>query len=56
VFSQEEQLRSIGLGVPQPAELVHALIAEGYDLPSNLYTLAEVRDHLLRLKEGAISC
>jgi len=56
VFSQEERLRSIGLGVPQPAELVHALIAEGFNLPSDLYTLAEVRDHLLHLKEGDMPC
>ena len=49
IFAREELLRSIGLGVPQPAELSHALIAEGFNLPSDLYTLAEVRDHLLRL-------
>ncbi|MCL1855401.1 MAG: energy-coupling factor transporter ATPase [Clostridia bacterium] len=53
IFVHEEQLRSIGLGVPQPAELTHALIAEGFDLPSDLYTLAEVRDHLLRIFQPA---
>ena len=49
VFGQEELLKSIGLGVPQAAELTHALIAQGFDLPKDLYTLEEVRDHLLRL-------
>lgn len=49
VFQQEELLKSIGLGVPQAAELTHALIAQGFDLPGDLYTLPEVREHLLRL-------
>lgn len=49
VFMQQELLKSIGLGVPQAAELTHALIAEGFDLPQDLYTLIEVRDAILRL-------
>ena len=49
VFTQQETLRSIGLGVPQAAELAHALIAEGFSLPGDLYTLTEVRDAILRL-------
>lgn len=49
VFMQQELLKSIGLGVPQAAELTHALIAEGFDLPQDLYTLTEVRDAILRL-------
>ncbi len=50
VFRQGEMLKSIGLGVPQGAELTHRLIAEGYDLPDDLYTLDEVCDALIRLK------
>ncbi len=55
VFLQQDALRSIGLGVPQAAELTHALIAEGFSLPDDLYTLSEVRDAILRLagKENA---
>lgn len=55
VFLQQNTLRSIGLGVPQAAELTHALIAEGFSLPDDLYTLSEVRDAILRLagKENA---
>lgn len=49
VFMQQELLKSIGLGVPQAAELTHALIAEGFDLPQDLYMLTEVRDAILRL-------
>lgn len=49
VFTRQELLFSIGLGVPQAAELTHALIAEGFELPGDLYTLTEVRDALIRL-------
>lgn len=57
VFTQEEMLREIGLGTPQAAELTHALIAEGFPLPGDLFTLQEVREHLLRLWErGSVEC
>lgn len=49
VFRQQELMQSIGLGVPQAAQLAHALRAEGYDIPEELYTLEEVRDAILRL-------
>ena len=49
VFRQQELMQSIGLGVPQAAQLAHALRAEGYDLPEDLYTLEELRDAILRL-------
>ena len=49
VFTQQELLGSIGLGVPQAAELCHALIAEGYPLPGDLYTQEEVLAALLTL-------
>lgn len=49
VFEQQELMQSIGLGVPQAAQLAHALRAEGYDVASDLYTLEEVRDVILRL-------
>ena len=56
VFTQQEKLRSIGLGVPQAAELTHALIAEGFDLPGDLYTLAEVCHAILALKKEGRAC
>ena len=54
VFMQQELLQSIGLDVPEAAKLTHALRAEGFDLPDDLYTLEEVRQAILRLagKEG----
>lgn len=59
VFVRQELLQSIGLGVPQAAQLAHALIAEGFDLPPDLYTMEEVRAHLLRIAgqaEGVARC
>ncbi len=55
VFMQQELLQSIGLDVPEAAKLTHALRAEGFDLPEDLYTLDEVREAILRLagKEGS---
>ena len=49
VFMQQELLQSIGLDVPEAAKLTHALRAEGFDLPDDLYTLEEVRRAILRL-------
>lgn len=49
VFTQEDTMRSIGLDVPQAAQLTHALNQAGFDLPTDLFTLAQVRDALLRL-------
>lgn len=55
VFMHRELMQSIGLGVPQAAELASRLRQQGYDLPEGLYTLDEVRSAILRLagKEGA---
>ncbi len=49
VFQHRELLSSIGLGVPQAAELTQRLIAEGYPLPADLYTPEEVAQALLKL-------
>ncbi len=49
VFSQRELMKSIGLGVPQAAELAFHLRERGFALPEGLYTLPEVRDALLAL-------
>lgn len=49
VFQHRELLESVGLGIPQAAELTQRLIAEGYRLPSELYQPGEVTEALLRL-------
>ena len=53
IFRQGDMMRSIGLGVPEAARLCELLRGKGLDLPDDLYTHDELRDHLLRLwKEG----
>ncbi len=57
VFMQEDLLRSIGLGIPQAAQLAHALIAEGFDLSGDLFTIDEVCQAILRLAgKGDAAC
>lgn len=49
VFRQADLMRSIGLGVPEAAELCGRLRAAGLPLPDDLFTQEELHDHLLRL-------
>ena len=50
VFQQADLLTSVGLGVPQAAQLADQLIAEGYDLPRGLYTQEELIEAILSLR------
>lgn len=56
VFKNRELLSSIGLGVPQAAELAHQLREAGYDLPDDLYTSDELYSAIMKLagKEAGI--
>ncbi len=56
IFSRVEEMESYGLGVPQAAKLSHILRKAGFDLPGDLYTLAEVRDNILRIWKEAGAC
>ena len=57
VFQQRELLESVGLGVPQAAQLAEELIAAGYDIPQGLYTQEEVVEAVLALHgKGAGAC
>ena len=49
VFMHRDLLTSIGLGVPQAAELAYRLRSQGYAIPDGLYTLDEVKNAILRL-------
>lgn len=49
VFRQGDLMRSIGLGVPEAAELCGRLRSAGLQLPDDLFTQEELHDHLLRL-------
>ena len=56
IFRQGEMMRSIGLGVPEAAQLCALLREKGLDLPDDLYTHEELRTHLLRLWKEARAC
>ena len=49
VFMHRDLLTSIGLGVPQAAELAYRLRSQGYAIPDGLYTLDEVKNAILHL-------
>ncbi len=49
VFRRAEALREIGLRIPQITSLMLALRQRGYDLPEDIYTVAQAKDALLRL-------
>jgi len=49
VFRHRDELKAIGLGVPQGAELCWRLREAGIPVPDGLYTLPEVRDAILTL-------
>lgn len=56
VFAQAELLRSIGLGVPQVAELMQFLKEKGYGLPQVALTVEEAKQELLALwRKGAVT-
>lgn len=43
VFSRGEELRAIGLDVPQAVELAQKLREKGFDMPEGIYKIEEVR-------------
>ena len=43
VFSRGEELRAIGLAVPQAVELAQKLREKGFDVPEGIYKIEEVR-------------
>ncbi len=56
IFRRRELMEEAGLGVPEASRLVTALRARGLDLPDDLYTQEELREHLLRLWKEANPC
>ncbi len=56
VFAQTELMAGAGLTVPDAARLCTALREKGLDLPPDLYTQDELREHLLRLWKEAAPC
>lgn len=52
VFSRADQLAEIGLGVPPMTELSKRLRARGVDVPSDLLTVDEAREAIIRALGG----
>lgn len=48
IFSRSEKLLEVGLDVPVIAKAASALVAKGYKLSGNLYTVEGVRDAILK--------
>ncbi len=53
LFRQVGMMESVGLGVPQATKLCALLRKQGIDIPDDLYTIDQVREHLLRLWKEA---
>ncbi len=56
VFMHAEELRAIGLGVPQVTELVFSLKARGVDLGEGVYTVEEAQRRILTMFKGEGTC
>ena len=53
VFARSEELRQIGLAVPQVTNVFHRLLNDGFPVPKNVYTVGYAKKKLLRLlQEG----
>ncbi len=53
LFADADMMASVGLGVPEAAKLCCLLRENGLDLPHDLYTQEELRQHILRLWKEA---
>lgn len=52
VFSKREELKKIGLDVPQITKIIHGLIEKGIDLPRDIITVDEAAAAILNLRKG----
>lgn len=56
IFRQREMMEQVHLGVPEAAKLCAALRQHGIDLPDDLYTPAQLQEHLLAKWKEVSSC
>ncbi len=52
VFSHADELKDMGLNIPQLTELFIKLRAKGYDVPADVYTLEKAKNELMKLMKG----
>ena len=53
VFSNAEELNSIGLDIPEITKIAIKLNKNGVDIPKNIFTVDDMKNALLKLKGGA---
>jgi energy-coupling factor transport system ATP-binding protein len=49
IFAKADQLERLGLSVPQVTKICMSLAARGFDVPPDIYTVADAKRHLLKL-------
>ena len=52
VFSHADELKNMGLNIPQLTELFIKLKAKGYDVPTDVYTLEKAKAEIMKLMKG----
>lgn len=52
VFSHADELKNMGLNIPQLTELFINLKAKGYDVPTDVYTLEKAKAEIMKLMKG----
>ena len=55
VFSHAEELRSMGLNIPQITRLFLELKERGYNVNTDIYTLEKAADEIMRVIKGGAS-
>ncbi|MPM14996.1 Energy-coupling factor transporter ATP-binding protein EcfA2 [bioreactor metagenome] len=48
IYSQSEELKKIGLGVPQVAEIVNELRKRGFNIRPDILTVEEAKEEILK--------
>lgn len=54
VFAQSEELRRMGLNIPQLTQLFLKLKEKGYDVNTDIYTLEKAADEIMKLFNGGV--
>jgi len=52
IFSRERELEAMGLAVPEMTQVTARLRSLGLDLPTNIFTVEQAADAIMRLKGG----
>ncbi len=56
VFGKSHEIESVGLAVPQVTKLMNELRVRGYDVRTDIYTVAQAKEELTRLVKEGVSC